>query len=851
MDNQNIRVKERVQESLIKNPTDYTIEEVIKLYPKYLTFTGSKNFFVTPLLLNKYDLMLLYLEKDQFNNVFEKLKGINNFVDKNLTSDNLFKEYSSFILNSDNNDNNTSLFILNLCLLLQANCYETFFQKTLVYYKNKNKKQKGGINLRERLLATGGIELIENSFNISSILITLTAINSLLGNPLSFSNIIILSIIILSLGTRRNVSLTGRVLNRGIGMLPPNIRNNRAVRLFSNANVDTVQNYFNNFNCRISKNISEQLRRQYASYTSKLYNNEMNINSIPYEELKTKFIKFQEENKYLTDNFTKEQIIDEPVQPPNIPDDQLRNFIQFNQNDEGRTIANLTQEGIIFFTNLSQSERNFFKTKLQNLFQNQQEKAALIRLNLTTLLPPSPQQKVIQRREFKKVRCPICDKNFSFNPTNGYIHQESPNEDDIDEHINKLREANPDIVINDELREQIERKLQFYYTLNIFPCKQVIQSLTAEQKKEPAYIFNSENGENAENGEVYGSKLMCSNCCLDSLSNLDYNVYKLYFGAQSDNTYISDDLVLELVANLTPTELFEIFNFQFNKNIMSHFKFYQNKTTTLIVNKKITQLNLPNDNEHYEQSRNTVINDYLRIVSCPTCNFSTVGRFYRVYEKNDIEIMYLRCSACATLFNGCDGHNPYLLSIKDFKNLANSRQTQNFDLCGFFNNNLNPRVRREHGLCRVNIEAYKRIKTDVIRANVNRRVELIGNYDVKKCPQCQSFNRSVGGCTVMRCDNCRASYCYICLQRTAGHDSSHYPTSVDMSAPFATWHTIQCINVNFTGVDPDGKRGPHYNVFQPGEKRSEWFPSARDNDPKFGWNLRPNPAYERQSRIIW
>ena len=57
MDNQNIRVKERVQESLIKNPTDYTIEEVIKLYPKYLTFTGSKNFFVTPLLLNKYDLM--------------------------------------------------------------------------------------------------------------------------------------------------------------------------------------------------------------------------------------------------------------------------------------------------------------------------------------------------------------------------------------------------------------------------------------------------------------------------------------------------------------------------------------------------------------------------------------------------------------------------------------------------------------------------------------------------------------------------------------------------------------------------------------------------------------------------
>ena len=347
----NNQMKEGVQESLIKpgveKPTNYTIDDFVKLYPKYLTFTESENFFVTPLLLNKYDLMLLYLEKNQFNNVFEKLKGINNFVDTNLTSDNLFKEYSSFILNSDNNDNNSSLFILNLCLLLQANCYESFFQKTMVYYKNK--KQKGGINFRERLLATGGIELIENSFNISSILITLTAINLLLGNPLSFTNITILSIIILTLGTRRNVSLTGRVLIRGIGMLPPNIRNNSAVRLFSNANVNTVQNYFNNFNCRISKNISQQLRQQYASYTAKLYNNEMKINSLPYEELKKQIIEFQRTNGYLTDNFTNEQIIDEPVPPPNIQDNQLRNFIQINQN-QGRNIANLTQEGINFFT---------------------------------------------------------------------------------------------------------------------------------------------------------------------------------------------------------------------------------------------------------------------------------------------------------------------------------------------------------------------------------------------------------------------------------------------------------------------------------------------------------------------
>lgn len=452
-----------------KNSTDLSIDDFIKLYPKYLTFTGKNDFFVTPLVLNKYDLMLLYIEQTQFNNIVDKLRGINNFINKNLTNDELFNEYNSFIISSENNPN--AVFILNLALLLQSNCHESFFQKIMVYYnedhtlnQNKNQNQSGGVTLRERLLATGGMELIENSFNISSILVTLTALNSLLGMNIPDSVIIVLSIIILSIGTKNTLSIAGRVLNRGIGMLPPNIRNNRAIRLFSSANIDTIYNYLNNINCRISTNVSDALRQQYATYTANLYNNDMKINSIPYEQLKQQFIEFQQSNGYLTNDFTDEQIINEPVQPPNIENNELRNFVQINQNDEGRTVANLTPDGIAFFNNLSQPDRNSFKQRLQNLFQNQQEKAAIMRLNLNAILNPAPQQQVNVRREFKQINCPVCDSTFSFNPTDGYIHQVQPNEEDINQHINMLRQPpNENIAIDDAL----EKKQKESYNLII------------------------------------------------------------------------------------------------------------------------------------------------------------------------------------------------------------------------------------------------------------------------------------------------------------------------------------------------------------------------------------------------
>ena len=63
----------------------------------------------------------------------------------------------------------------------------------------------------------------------------------------------------------------------------------------------------------------------------------MKINSIPYDELKQQFIEFQQSNGYLTDDFTNEEIINEPIPPPNVENNELRNFVQLNQNDEGRT----------------------------------------------------------------------------------------------------------------------------------------------------------------------------------------------------------------------------------------------------------------------------------------------------------------------------------------------------------------------------------------------------------------------------------------------------------------------------------------------------------------------------------
>ena len=835
---------------------EYNIKSFIELYPKYLTFNGNNNFFVTPLVLNKYDLMLLYLQKEQFYSLFEKLKDVNNFIDPNITSDNLYEEYSSFIINSGENNNNNNLFVLNLALLLQSNCYESFFQKVLIYYnKNQTQPQKGGVNtFREKLLATGGVELIENSFNITSIVITLTAINTLLGNPISKSFILILSIIILSFGTKKSISLLGKVIDRGIGMLPPSIRNNRAVRLLSSANVDTVQNYFNNFNCRISRNISNVLRQQYARYTANVYNNDMKINSLPYEQLKQEFIEFQQSNGYLTDDFTNEQIINEPIPPPNIENDELRNFVQFEQNEEGRTIANLTPEGIAFFNNLSQPDRNSLKQRLQNLFQNQQQKAAIIRINLNTILNPAPEQQVNVRREFKHINCPLCNMAFSFNPTDGYIHQVQPTEEDINEHINILRQADPNLIDNAQLRETTERELQFNNKLNLFPCKQLIQSLTPEKKLEPGYTFNSQFGENAENGEEYGANLMCSFCCLRFLKTIENYHYTLYIGPRNKNVFIPHDLALELIANLTPTELFQQFNFQFNKNVMVHFKIYQNRSSKLLIEKLITKLGLPNDEESIEASRTNVIQNHLNIVYCPTCSDTTTGRFYKAYDKNDIETLYLRCIACSTSFNGCDRNPPYLLNIQQFKMLANSCQMPNFDLCKFINVNINPRAQRENMLCRVNIETYKKIKRAIIIGRARElNIKRMEENSTTKCPHCNILGVSDGKCSVMTCNNCETHFCYLCGER-AGHNNNHFILGTNVQSPLGGYYTIQCINVNFTGIDPDGRQGIHFNVrINDAVKgaNQNWFPSANPQNPNVGWMIRPNPDFQQRSRVIW
>ena len=481
-------------------------------------------------------------------------------------------------------------------------------------------------------------------------------------------------------------------------------------------------------------------------------------------------------------------------------------------------------------------QRILIKERIKTLYlQNLPDGVTVNKVNIFTMklnnnLTPAPPTPKIEKREYKNVTCLICDKKFRFFPEYGYISQ-IMDDNDVDEEIQQLRQQNNDLEITEELRTKVQGQILFYTKLNIFPCKQLIEVLTPEQKANPEFIFNANYGEDGN-----GSKLMCSNCCLTSLNALDDSVQELYVGALADNIKFTPENSLSLIADLSPKELEQNYSRKYNEHRLSSTKFGQfkqnDKILTQIIDKMVKSNPIPNaTDEQIKQQRSEfrqLAYQEVKIIQCRHCAREDFGRFYRTFEKKNIEILFLHCNRCGTSFNGCDFNKPYLISNSQFKRYLDSD-----DVCDFFNSE-KLAARRQNGKALVDMEVFKNFKRAEIASKWQKKFQRINELSVKKCPNCNTITVNYYGCSAMTCSICKQTFCYVCSQAVAGiegHDATHFLTEIN--APFGSFFGIQCVNVNFTFVDPTGARGPNFGYRQNGR------------------NIVPNPNFKLLTRITW
>ena len=578
-----------------KPESNYNIESLVKMYPQNISLVHTDSLYVTPILVGELDLKFTKLSESDFDKIFNLLMIRFKYFQNPITQDNKDEIYSKYLSIIDYpKDNLNLIFSINLFTLMKYNGYEDFYQMSFVPYnkdKNKNKNKKGGGGFFDKTIGTGGRDIVESGINFIGTFFSFEAINFALGMPIDTITIAALTLVTQTVGVRNIMSGIGKGIDISKPLLPNTVR--RALTTsqeFVTINSDTIDNYFKDYNTKISGLFSQQLREQYASYSSKCFLDSVSkINSVPFENLKTQIITFQQTEGYLTEAFTQEIVEEEdaPVVPPDfITNDQLLyNFIIVQ---DGSLV--LTEEGKTEISKLNILQRTLIRERIKALYlQNLPDGVTVNKVTIFTmqlnnkLLPATPTPK-IEKREYKSVSCPICNKKFRFFPEEGYIHQ-TMSDDEVDEEIEQLRQQNNDLEITDELRSKVKKEVGFYTKVNIFPCKQLIQVLTPEQKVNLEFTFNSEYGEDNN-----GSKLICSNCCLDSLNSLDDSIQKLYVGAQADNIIFSPQDIFSLIADLSPKELEEIYSKNYNEHRLSNTKFGQFKQNNDILTSQISKI---------------------------------------------------------------------------------------------------------------------------------------------------------------------------------------------------------------------------------------------------------------------
>jgi hypothetical protein len=810
------------------------LDNLIKQYPNHVAILKGEDIYVTPVLIGDFDLKITRLNSEDFNKSYKIIQECINKTTIELKSDQseLYDIYNSII--DDTEKNNNIYFVLNLFFYLQYNLENDVFQKQISpkYIENPSMQTGGSFfekirqmgettiikfnelkvlfsSPQDYLIATGGQDIVSNSIGLLGTFTSIETINYFFGMPVNASTIMAMSLIIQTIGARNVISMIGSRKNDIVKILPTCakkiISNASVARFASYINIDGLNKLMEEYNIKISLAISNQIKSQYAAYCSKKYNETLDMKSEKYETEKNAIIDFQNVQGYLTEDFTKEQVeqIDDIVKPPELTDEKLKTFIIKKPNAEGQQVSTFTEESINLLTNLNVGQRNLIRQDLIRLFPGD-------RSIITTFskLPKASSTPQVEKREFKTIECPICGESFRYFSEDGYIHQIT-SEDNLND---------PNIVFKNKL--------------NIFPCKQIILSLTQDQKLNPGYIFNSE-----YDGVENGGKLMCSNCCLTGLNSLDPGTWPLYFGQERDNTKISIDLVKDLIKDLSPLELIAIDEDTYNKNRLSLCKHIQINDSEIRINKEMQIIKQENPDINNELARTSAI-DRLIILNCPNenCNATTIGRFYGIYNKKDINLLYLHCNACGTNFNGCDFKAPYLISKKQFLNLLQAQ-----DVCSFIKED-KLKERRADGLVKVSMDKYKKMKTYEIRSKWSKKSQEMSSLNIKKCPNCNIINDLLEGCSAIVCSSCRETYCYVCSQKVGhnnrGHDTNHFLTGLnDGECPLGGWYSLQCINVNFTIVDPDGNRGVHSGYQQ----------TINGNSTQ----ILPNEEYKLLTRNTW
>ena len=856
--------------------SELTLKQLNETYPDHLTLIHNDNLYVTPALIGTLDLKLMKINKSDFDKIFELILEINKSYANPLELSKI-ETYNSYISIIDEPENNMNIiFIINLIVLLNYNNYESFFNQTFYYNKENRQKgeQKGGNpwkKLQEKLqeyYASGGSGLISSALDFTTLFSAVEAINFTLGSPVQLSYVVPTIVILQSIGIRNIMSTTESVRRQLLppGQLLPRLPrsiHDKIPRLILSLDFESVSAYIESNKFKITEIISKQIRKQFATYSSRSYLKKTEIPLIKYAKLKEEIIAFQRAQGYLVPAFTEEQVeqVDAPIVPPDfITDDQLRAFIE-TPVVNGANIVRFSAEGIAALNPLNNPQRNLIKARLTRLFPQGIEAQQINRAKMVTLiqrltgLDPAPAVLQIEQRTYKTINCSNCNKEFCFSANDGYIHQKFDEADIAVEAADRAMNILPGEIVAGA--DQIRDELLYYSTLNTFPCKQIILSLTPENRRHPSYIFNADFGEVEPPPQVpppqvppppppsrYGEKLLCSNCSLDQIVHLDPATRPLYFGPYRDSTPISMELVEQLVINLSPVELERVYSKIYNEHRLSWVKFQQMKMNNAVLDEVASEILAANQGIG-QAAANVRAEREVKKVFCPVCPDTTVGRFYKVLKKKTLEILYLHCSACGTNFNGCDNGTPYILNKQQFL-----RYLQNADTCEFIEGE-KMLLRRQNGMARVSLRKFKEIKSKEITNKWEKQFEDMNALSVKRCPRCASQSINELGCSAMTCARCRATFCYICGEETfenhGQHDQRHFiwapagHITPITSAPYGYWFSVQCVNVNFTIIDPNGNPGIHF----PLRHRQ-----ATHNQPA-GELIRPNPAFAELTRMTW
>jgi len=482
---------------------------------------------------------------------------------------------------------------------------------------------------------------------------------------------------------------------------------------------------------------------------------------------------------------------------------------------------------------------------------------------------PVPETPTIVKYEIKKIKCPSCDELFCFDERDGYIHQITT-ESNVDAEIAKIKEEFVDTEVEnyvadlelrfeeqvnlqmseeekelkkaeikkiiedradterkrltekfvnyvanggDAYRKSIRDPIIVFNSCNAFPCRQMMESIDLAAAREdavsplPAEEAAARSARRAAaykfTNEYIGDQLICSRCCLDNLKTVSDNEWPLYINTQYQRIEMTMYKVRQLIEDLSPVETLETI---LNRNRLTLVKFNQMNMSNRRRNQITQTIRRTHPNYTDEQVIAAVEKD-IKVVQCPRCTHRRPGRFFRVFGKNDIEMLYLHCPNCMLDFNGCNGKKPYLLTKEQFALIVRPTEEGICDMVarGLFEK------KRQAGRARVKMDYFKRYKYDAILREHNKKMSVVDKLFVKTCPRCCIVVCNDEGCSVMTCGKCGHIFCYVCSQSTeqVPHDPRHFLN--DLTFPYGSFFGFQCVNVNYTMIDPDGNHGPYYN----------------------------------------